>query len=286
MRCRVDGCEEESKYPLCRAHWRADQDERLSNCEECDRLMESDKPLCSSCFRLSSSNSAGSPSSRRSKLTATAIGEEFGSKAHRINRVLNELGWIEQDVEGWIPTELGKKHGATTKEHTQSGVPYVLWPESLLTDTIFKRALAEFDPNIQSPATPAPPQAVATLPSIAAREKFIPEYRAADGHFVRSRAEMLIDNWLYEKRIIHAYEKRVPIEEELLSDFYLPEGKVYIEFWGMENDPTYRERKEKKRALYSKEQVPLIELDDEHLRNLDDHLPRLLLKFKISIKDR
>lgn len=97
---------------------------------------------------------------------------------------------------------------------------------------------------------------------------------------------MAIDNWLYMNMVIHAFEKRVPIADEILSDFYLPEGKVYIEYWGMENDPKYSARKEIKKSIYLREQIPLIELEDEHLRNLDDHLPRLLLKHKISVKMR
>lgn len=67
---------------------------------------------------------------------------------------------------------------------------------------------------------------------------------------VRSRAEVLIDNWLYMQGIVHAYERRLPIEEECYCDFYLPGGKgVYIEFWGRESDPTYQERQAAKRDL-------------------------------------
>lgn len=42
---------------------------------------------------------------------------------------------------------------------------------------------------------------------------------------------------MYDYGLVHAYEKKVPIEEELYTDFYLPNGKVYIEYWGLENDP-------------------------------------------------
>lgn len=86
--------------------------------------------------------------------------------------------------------------------------------------------------------------------------------------------------------VIHAFEPRVPIEADVLSDFYLPGGKVYIEYWGMESDPSYAVRKEQKLKLYRSEGIRLIELTDEHLLNLDDHLPRLLLKHKISVKMR
>nr|WP_228027447.1 hypothetical protein [Campylobacter concisus] len=45
-----------------------------------------------------------------------------------------------------------------------------------------------------------------------------------------------------------AYEKRVPIKEDVYCDFYIPKGKIYIEFWGYEDDEAYLER-EKDRAL-------------------------------------
>lgn len=310
MRCRVDGCGEESKHPLCLDHWKVEKRGGLKKCASCETLLDSEKPLCLSCYRASKNSGvagSGGAGSRTAKLTATQIGESIGIKAHRVNRVLNELGWIEHDVEGWIATELGKKQGAHMKEHAQSGVPYVVWPEAVLSNLIFKRAVADFSTELQPPppvdeaasgaqdaqgsSTTAPAlqshaSSSESMRTIEARERFVPDYRAVDGHFVRSRAEMLIDNWLYENRVIHAFEKRVPIEEDILSDFYLPEGKVYIEYWGMEDDPKYAIRKAVKQSIYLREQIPLIELGDEHLRNLDDHLPRLLLKHKISVKMR
>ena len=45
-----------------------------------------------------------------------------------------------------------------------------------------------------------------------------------------------------------AHEKRVPIKEDVYCDFYIPKGKIYIEFWGYEDDETYLERA-KDRAL-------------------------------------
>jgi len=99
---------------------------------------------------------------------------------------------------------------------------------------------------------------------------------------VRSKAEMLIDNWLYMAEIVHAYERKLPIEEEVYCDFYIPKGKIYIEFWGLENDPKYAKRKETKRNIYKKYNFKLIELTDEEVFNLDDILPRMLLKFGVE----
>lgn len=94
---------------------------------------------------------------------------------------------------------------------------------------------------------------------------------------------MLIDNWLYMQGIVHAYERRLPIEEECYCDFYLPKGKgVYIEYWGLETDPKYRARQAAKRAIYTKYNLRLIELNDADIERLDAVLPRMLLKFGIE----
>ena len=104
-----------------------------------------------------------------------------------------------------------------------------------------------------------------------------------DGHWVRSKAEALIDNWLYMSEVVHAYERSLPVEEELYCDFYIPEGKVYIEYWGLEADPKYQARKQQKLEIYKKYGFNLIELNDDHVKNLDDHLPKLLLKFNVIV---
>ena len=105
------------------------------------------------------------------------------------------------------------------------------------------------------------------------RDKFPAKIRAEDGHFVRSRAEQLIDNWFYHKGIVHAYERRVPIEEEVYCDFFIPIGqKVWIEFWGIEEE-AYLKRKELKKSFYQKHDKNLIELVPKDIENLDDIMP-------------
>ena len=104
------------------------------------------------------------------------------------------------------------------------------------------------------------------------RDKFPAKYRTEDGHWVRSKAELIIDNWLYRGRIVHAYERRVPIEEKLLCDFFIPIGKVWIEYWGLE-DEKYLKRKKLKKELYRKYDKNLIELTDKDIEKLDDILP-------------
>ncbi|MCA9487379.1 MAG: hypothetical protein KC516_00275 [Nanoarchaeota archaeon] len=111
------------------------------------------------------------------------------------------------------------------------------------------------------------------------RNKFPATYITEDGHRVRSKAEQIIDNWLYHKGIVHSYERRVPIEEEVYCDFFIPLGeKVWIEFWGSEEEK-YLKRKRLKKSYYAKYKKNLIELDDKDIEKLDDILPIKLRPF-------
>ena len=111
------------------------------------------------------------------------------------------------------------------------------------------------------------------------RSKFPATKRTNDGHKVRSKAEQIIDNWLFRNNIVHAYERRVPIVEDLYCDFYIPIGQtVWIEYWGLE-EKKYLKRKELKKELYKKYKKNLIELTDKDIENIDDILPLKLIPY-------
>jgi len=207
-------------------------------------------------------------------ITATAIGQHFDISSKKMNYVLSELGWIKRGLKGWLVTDQGKKLGAQQGEDSRSGIPYARWPEAILYTPALKDSIDNMK-GVEKPQT-----GEKKLESF--REKFQAKHRSTDGHFVRSKAEMLIDNWLYMAEIVHAYERKLPIEEEVYCDFYIPTGKVYIEFWGYDNDEKYLARKQKKQAIYQKYNFNLIELTDEEVQNLDDILPRMLLKFGVQ----
>jgi hypothetical protein len=275
--CIVDGCETEVSKPdheLCYRHYSLIREGKLSKCSKCGRPKEHDKPLCSECFKAKDSQ----PSPHA--LTATAIGSDVGLKAEKVNAIFSELGWImRHNVKGWVSLPQGRKQGAIDKEHFPTGVPFVVWPESILSNELFLESVHEF--------TGAPEPIAQTVSKQSAdlgfRQKYPAEFRTADGHVVRSKAEVLIDNWLYMNEKAHAYEKKVPISEDLYCDFYLPEGKVYLEYWGLENDAAYAKRKAVKQGLYRKNELKLIELCDEDIQKLDDVLPAKLLKFNIKV---
>ncbi len=223
-------------------------------------------------------------------LNATAIGKHFNISNQRLNLIFSELGWIEKDLAGWEITKLGKTLGGIQFEHETSGGTYVLWPESILSNKNLTNVFSDTSPTAEQSKVIQPVKEIqqqtetATKPvSDNFREKFPATFRTKDGHWVRSRAEVIIDNALYDYKLAHAYERKLPIEEDLYSDFFIPTENVYIEYWGMENDPKYLERKTIKLEIYKKYDFKLIELTDDDISNLDDQLPKKLLKFGIKV---
>ena len=213
-------------------------------------------------------------------VTATTMGKHFEISRNKINPILSELGWLKKGLKGWVLTDQGQRVGGTQKEHPKTGIPYVVWTAGILQNSALLHTVKELQGNDIQPIQESEPGEKQEAAGF--RDKFPATHRCADGHYVRSKAEMLIDNWLYMAETIHAYERKLPVEEDVYCDFYLPTGKVYIEFWGYEDNPKYQKRKEAKQQIYRKYGFSLIELTDKEVQNLDDILPRLLLKHGIQ----
>ncbi|RUP44852.1 ankyrin repeat-containing domain protein, partial [Jimgerdemannia flammicorona] len=120
------------------------------------------------------------------------------------------------------------------------------------------------------------------------------EYRCSDGHYVRSKGEALIDDWLYYHRIWHSYEHQfIPPTSPstpLTPDFYLPDYDVYLELWGFaDDDPAgklYTARRREKEEIYERFGAPVIGVGQEELKCLDDVLARRLAEWKVKRNGR
>lgn len=209
---------------------------------------------------------------QKTPVSSTTISKKFNLSPRQTNKILSELGLVSRDRKGWALTNLGIDWGGKQLEHPQSGVPYIHWPESILDNKNFKEVFMQAAVLEEEPEPKVDDF----------RKKYEAKYRTKDGHYVRSKAEVMIDNWLYTEEFVHAYERKLPVEENVCPDFYLPNGKVYIEYWGLENEVKYLERKKEKLAVYKKYDFKLIELNESDIKNLDDVLPRKLLKFGIQ----
>jgi hypothetical protein len=207
--------------------------------------------------------------------SATQLGAQLQLNAKKVNQLLNELGWIERQDDGWHITSLGLKAGGEQRVSKSDQRQYTVWHDSVLRNLNLNNSVREF--------LGTDSDSLSTDKSFSSfRQKFQAKHRTADGHYVRSKGELLIDNWLYMAGLVHAYERKLPINQEVYSDFYLPAGRVYIQFWGSDSGPTEARERAEKLAQYQTHNFNLIELEYDDIHDLDNILPRELRRFGIK----
>ena len=118
-------------------------------------------------------------------------------------------------------------------------------------------------------------------------------FRCKDGHYVRSKSEKMIDDYLFERRYVHVYEKKVINEEkdeEYYPDFFIlvkngnSELEIYLEFFGLEDDEKYVATEKKKLDYYKSKNYDVIEVREKNIGNLEDYLDSEILKIKKKYK--
>ncbi len=96
---------------------------------------------------------------------------------------------------------------------------------------------------------------------------------AKDGHPCNSISEIIIDDWLFENNIPHDKEYLYP-ERQYRCDFVVK--NIFIEFFGLANAhnlvPGYSETMERKRKICKKHNIPLVELYEKDIHNLNQSL--------------
>ncbi|ASI94255.1 glycerol kinase [Vibrio rotiferianus] len=207
--------------------------------------------------------------------SATQLGEKLKLNAKRMNQLLSELGWISKSDEGWSLTEAGIRAGGHLRVDKESNHTFVVWHDIVLRNKRLKQSVIEFlGQDAESHSTDK------SLSNF--RQKFEAKHRTLDGHYVRSKGELLIDNWLYLAGVVHAYERQLPIAQDVTSDFYLPSGKVYLQFWGSDTGEMSESEQEKIRAVYKNHNFNLIEVEASEVDRLDEVLPKRLRQFGIQ----
>jgi len=90
---------------------------------------------------------------------------------------------------------------------------------------------------------------------------------------VQSHGEERIADYLYDCGLDFDYDKPFYFDGILMRpDFYLPDRKVFIEYWGMKGDPKYEERKKKKLSLYRQTGANLISVYPKDISRLHSML--------------
>ncbi|MHA2091934.1 MAG: hypothetical protein ACW98K_13865 [Candidatus Kariarchaeaceae archaeon] len=105
------------------------------------------------------------------------------------------------------------------------------------------------------------------------------------GEVVRSKGEQLIANYLFQNRIAYQYESTI---KGMLTDFYLLDHHIAIEYWGMvqakgDEGKKYRENMKYKMVKYQTFNIPLISLYPKELKRLDQVFPAKLNAIIVDI---
>lgn len=82
--------------------------------------------------------------------------------------------------------------------------------------------------------------------------------RCTDGHITDSYWESLVDEWLFEREILHILHPPLPWNSRQRADFLV--GETYIELWEVIGIPSYERRKKYKQGKYRDHGLDLIEL--------------------------
>lgn len=108
-------------------------------------------------------------------------------------------------------------------------------------------------------------------------------YTCKDGHIVRSKSELEIDNFLFDNKILHVYEKKLDVNGSsyINPDFYLPATNTYIEHWGL-NSEQYNSEKEYKLNIYRNKRLTVICTYEEDITDIEFNLKR---KLKNSVRN-
>ncbi len=138
-------------------------------------------------------------------INTTAVGKHFKVSSQRMNLIFAEIGWTEKAIKGWNLTSLGEKAGGLQFEHFSGGT-YVLWPEEIIKNKTLIQVLSGKDAEDTNSGTEDLDKMINYF-----RTKFPASLRTRDGHMVRSKAEVIIDNALYDYGLAHAYERKLPM---------------------------------------------------------------------------
>ncbi len=198
-------------------------------------------------------------------LSATHIGSKVELPARLINLVLAERGWIKKHIRGWLLTPRGKAIGGEQHSNEQTGIPFATWPETLLDNSLFIDAIAQLKGTI-----------------VQGNSNQL--LKALSGQSLKSATALIVENWLYLAGINHANEYVLQLGNDKVSvDFFLPELQVCIDIWGAGDNAAVLAEKLTKQEFYQKHNYEFIELHDESIAQLDEHLAKQLLGYGLAV---
>jgi len=210
-------------------------------------------------------------------ITVTSLGKSCGLNAREVNRVMAELGWIKHGFQGWELTPAGEQIGGTQLENESSGTFYVVWPQTLLQHAIFGRALTE-----SAVLFGDGDKATVAADDLFAQVQSEQSYSAVDGHQHVSQSRAQICHWLYLAGIAHACQRRLPLEQDYVADFYIPAHQLYIECWDQHSGAGLTAQLQRK-EIYKQQRLDVIDIESADLDHLDEVLTRAFRKRGVRV---
>lgn len=174
--------------------------------------------------------------------------------AAQINRTLREIGLQRHTPNGLEITDLGQRFGGRQEFDEEHALAVISWPHELVDDPVIHRELNRLAGSGRVAASPTAGTSTAEGAAASDEEGTGDLFAAAggdgdvdapsgeqspgrcglDGHRLASLLQLRVCDWLYEAQLAHAHRRRLPVEEDLVADFYVPAAGLYIECWEAE----------------------------------------------------
>lgn len=169
--------------------------------------------------------------------------------AAQINRTLREIGLQRHTPNGLEVTALGQRFGGRQEFDEEHALAVISWPHELVDDPVIHRELNRLAGSGRVVTPPDADEGAAVTDTEGTADLFAasgdgsaatadrgqpPERCGLDGHRLASLLQLRVCDWLYEAQLAHAHRRRLPVEEELVADFYVPAAGLYIECWEAE----------------------------------------------------
>jgi hypothetical protein len=277
--CQICG-EPSGYFPICRSCNDLKEKGEVRKCDECGKWMKSNKSLCKDCWSKSVGKQPATIQTPPSQPSAHVLVDNSNNSSQDKNLELykkmviqvwadGKLTKAEKDLLEMIRNSLGISQEMHNK----------IEQEVMTTNKTLIEAVRKFENTTNDLENDF-------------RKKWPPTLRTDDGHWVRSKGERDIDNWLYEKEIVHIYEKNeINIDrQEVYCDFYLPydkngkflgnqKGGIYVEYWGLAEKDEYARRMAQKIEFYNKKGLLLVEIVEAEMNDPATVLPKKFIKY-------
>ena len=219
----------------------------------------------------------------------------------QINRALAELGLQRSTRRGHELTELGKRFGGRQDVDEDHALSVISWPHEIVDNPVVHRELhrlasagTEAAPSGEGMAAGVPEATAEVPPSDrqtpdlfadgAGNDPASPSPSPAplrvglDGHRLDSLLQLRVCDWLYAAQLAHAHGRRLPVEEVLSADFYVPAAALYIECWERDVPTKALSRRLRTREVCRELGLAYLEIAAEDIERIDELLSARLAK--------